>query len=436
MKARGIAISFISAWAACLAAHAGIYSGGLDDATNIYDAPVPGFVGPQGDGKSRLDDGAGGFFNPDNYVNPIFVSWADSVAAYSPASGVVASWSNPDAALGTVTGDNWDIVSLGDLSTSQISSGAVPGSLTLKFSKPIRNRSGADLVVFENGFISEGAFGVAGQITGELASVEVSSDGANFVRFPSWSQAPARVGAYGTVDSTNVFNLAGKHVNASGECWGTPFDLSQLFSDPLVANGTVDLNNINCVRMVDIPGDGTFKDSLGNPIFDAWLTYGSGGFDLEALGAISIDMTFAEWATQRNLAGANAEAASDPDADGLPNLLEYAFARLPDANDSIDPPVKLEVSGNRLRITFPRDERAMDLVYEVQASDDLSAWTTIAKSQNGQPVAGTNGYAPEITESSAGTIASVGVIRKVGVTDVVDLSDKNRRFLRVRVVKP
>jgi hypothetical protein len=38
---------------------------------------------------------------------------------------------------------------------------------------------------------------------------------------------------------------------------------------------------------VDIPGDGSFHDSSDRPIYDAWQTVGSGGFDLEAIGVTS-----------------------------------------------------------------------------------------------------------------------------------------------------
>jgi PKD repeat protein len=50
----------------------------------------------------------------------------------------------------------------------------------------------------------------------------------------------------------------------------------------------VDLNSINYVRIVDIPGSGDFKDSQGNPIYDGWVTFGSGGLDLEAVGVINV----------------------------------------------------------------------------------------------------------------------------------------------------
>ncbi|AKB27731.1 Chitin binding protein [Methanosarcina siciliae T4/M] len=58
-------------------------------------------------------------------------------------------------------------------------------------------------------------------------------------------------------------------------------------------NGSVDLNSINYVRIVDIPGSGDFKDSQGNPIYDAWVTWGSGGLDLEAVGVINIGVVSA-----------------------------------------------------------------------------------------------------------------------------------------------
>ena len=84
-----------------------------------------------------------------------------------------------------------------------------------------------------------------------------------------------------------MYNLAGKHVNAYGNSWGTPFDLENLADDPLVIGGQVNLDEINFARIVDIPGSGDFLDSSGDPIYDAWHTWGSGGVDLEAVGVIN-----------------------------------------------------------------------------------------------------------------------------------------------------
>ena len=403
---------------------AGPYSAALNDPANPFDAPVPGFTGPDGEGKARLDDGFGGFSNPRNFVNPLFLGWAASVANYSPAPGVVGQFSDADRALGPVTGDNYDVVSLGDLSSAQITAGALPGRITLHFTNPIRNLSGADFVIFENTFVSESDFGGAGVggIFADLGYVEVSSDGVNFIRFPSASLTAAATGAYGSTNPTNVFNLAGKHVNYNGTSWGTPFDLT-----------AVGLTSITDIRIVDIPGSGAFHDSANRPIYDAWLTTLSGGIDIEAVGAISRTVTFNEWQDARGLTGAARGAAVDSEKDGVANLLEYAFTRLPDRVDDSPVPATVEISGGRLAITFTRDERATDLTYEIQASSNLTAWTTLAQSSAGQPFAGANGNAPAITETSASAIASVGVIRKVRVVDVATVAGNARRFLRVKV---
>lgn len=307
---------------------AGPYSpgkGGPDEAAFV-DAGIAGFVGPAGQGVTPTATNG-------NYVNPIFKGWATRVIEYTPSDNVGTYGQNgignngsqtfgtPSKTLGPVTGDNFDIVSLGDMHTAEINSwknhsatnlpGGVtgPGTLTLAFDIPITNGAGADFAAFENGFVSNyntGGGSVSGQMFAELGFVEVSTDGVNFVRFPSTylnypnaSQTGKKdnsidLNGDGKLDSTayltqevsNIHNLVGKHANAYGISWGTPFDLSDLMTDPLVLDGTVNLNLINYVRIVDIPGDGTFKDSLGNSIYDAWVTWGSGGLDFEALGVI------------------------------------------------------------------------------------------------------------------------------------------------------
>ena len=407
-------------WLAAMLLHgaliAGPYSAGLNDPANAFDAPVPGFIGPDGDGAARLPNGSGGFTNARNFVNPIFLGWAADIANYSPAPGVASSWANANLALGPVTGDNTNIVSLGDLSTTQITSGVAPGTLTLHFANPIRNMSGADFVVFEN------ALAATGGVFADLAYVEVSGDGVNFTRFPSASLTSGTVGAFGTINPTNVFNLAGKHINSGGASWGTPFDLD-----------AVGLASVSYVRIVDIPGSGAFHDSAGRPIYDSWLTSGSGGIDIEAIGVISRSVTFDEWQDVRGLTGAARGALVDADRDGLANLCEYAFARVPDRIDR--DPTTVEVAAGRLALTFIRDERASDLLYEAQASNDCTNWTTLAQSTAGQPTVAANGFAPVITETSASAIASIGVIRKVRVEDVVPVAAGARRFLRVKVTR-
>jgi hypothetical protein len=265
---------------------AGPYSMGIGDSGNPYDAPVPGFVGPHGDGKCGDDA-------PNNYVNPEFIGWASGYQNYLPADTQWSGdWDDPTKALGEVTGDHFDIVSLGDLDADEIANNDPPGEITLMFEKPIRNGVGKDFVLFENGFYSEWTTpegSVEGEIFAELGYVRISTDGSNWLTFASDSLTPEPSGSYGylTIDPTDAYNMIGKHANAYGESWGTPFDLDEFADNQLVIDGLVDLNQIKYVKIVDIPGSGDFLDASGDPIYDAWITWGSGGLDLEAAGILN-----------------------------------------------------------------------------------------------------------------------------------------------------
>ena len=231
----------------CVAvAGAGVYSG-PKDTTNAYDPAI-------------------------SKNNSSIVEWANEVVEYSPAPGVGASYQNPATGYG----------SLGDLTSDQIASGITPGYITVGFGAGIANGTGSDFAVFENGF----AYGPNGVFM-ELAYVEVSTDGVNFARFASIStntDPVAGSGGFSGWDSTNIYNLAGK--NQSG--YGTTFDLEELTDCDLVAQGLLDLNNIQYVRLVDIPGTGDYYDSLGNPIYDAHPTAGSGGFDFRLSEGVAV----------------------------------------------------------------------------------------------------------------------------------------------------
>src|SRR5699024_1605578 len=140
---------------------------------------------------------------------------------------------------------------LGDLDATEIASHVAPGFLTVTFPTAIRNGAGADFAVFENGF----TFGTPNGLFAELAYVEVSTNGTDFARFPGISTNTAPVtgsGAFAGWDTSNIFNLAGKHADG----FGTPFNLADLAGDPLVLSGAVDLQNILYVKLVDIPGSG------------------------------------------------------------------------------------------------------------------------------------------------------------------------------------
>jgi hypothetical protein len=197
-----------------------------------------------------------------------FVAWATGCTLQrgpmdiSNVSLGPASAGDSSMALG-LSGSN-GFVSLGD-----------GGSATLTFGYPVYDGPGWDFAVFENSF--------DGQFL-ELAFVEVSSDGVNFVRFPATSntQDTVQKGPFDLLDATRLNNLAGKYI----AFYGTPFDLSALAGSP-----GIDLNAIRYVRVVDVVGSilpqYATSDINGNAINDPWPTpFASCGFDLEAVGII------------------------------------------------------------------------------------------------------------------------------------------------------
>lgn len=166
------------------------------------------------------------------------------------------------------------IVSLGD-----------GGSATLTFNKPIRNGDGPDFVVFENGFIDQTL--KPGTAFLELAFVEVSSDGENFVRFEAISNIDtnAQLGPFEGINASQIHNLAGKYITN----YGTPFDLEELANNILL-----NINAVTHIRIIDVVGSiapaYAAKDSRGYVINDPWPTsFAASGFDLDAVGVIHQD---------------------------------------------------------------------------------------------------------------------------------------------------
>lgn len=189
----------------------------------------------------------------------VFVNWANGHADYLPGSDVDSLWQTPAKAHGKAEGAIDTIACLGN-----------GGTITLFFPHPICDGPGPDFAVFENG-ISDYFL--------ELAFVEVSSDGVNFVRFPTSSRTAGPVGPYDPygMDPSDLDGLAGKYRLG----YGTPFDLAAL-----PPSTTLDRQHIRFVRLLDIVGNGASRDTSGAPIYDPTPTVGSGGFDLDAIGVI------------------------------------------------------------------------------------------------------------------------------------------------------
>lgn len=200
----------------------------------------------------------------------VIVNWANGIVvsrgflnSANPLLGN-ASFGLDNFGLGIAEADGITVVSLGD-----------GGSATLTFPRPIRNEAGPDFAVFENGFADNYM---------EFAHVEVSSDGINFVRFPSVSETPLlpQLDNFSYGDCRYVHNLAGKYRQG----FGTPFDLQELENAP-----NLNINFITHVRLIDVVGstDPAFgtSDAFGNLINDSYPTeFPAGGFDLDAIAVL------------------------------------------------------------------------------------------------------------------------------------------------------
>lgn len=203
-------------------------------------------------------------------------------------SNIVAAWAtgcivergpvdiiNPDGPKVHYGTDDAGIGPASTVTTSAVSLGD-GGTATLTFAEPIHNITGPDFAVFENSFDDYFL---------ELAFVEVSSDGENFVRFPATSLTQTETQLSGNLDPTLLNNLAGKYRVG----YGTPFDLEELRG-----KAGLDIDHVTHVRIVDAVGtiDPQYatRDYKGRIVNDPYPTndtvWGSGGFDLTGVAVL------------------------------------------------------------------------------------------------------------------------------------------------------
>lgn len=208
---------------------------------------------------------------------------ANSIAMHTDSNAFVAWAKECKVTRGyqDISNQNLGLVNVGDSSFAigKADAGIVSlgdgGNAIVTFSAPIINGPGYDFAVFENAFNDSFL---------ELAFVEVSSDGVNYVRFPSVSNSPLspQFDNNASMDATKINNLAGKY----RALYGTPFDLQELST-----SSQLDIDNITHIRIIDVIGNVlppfANNDSNNNPINDPWPTpFPQGGFDLDAIGVI------------------------------------------------------------------------------------------------------------------------------------------------------
>lgn len=291
-----------------------------------------------------------------------FVQWSVGGTIVRGRTDITSAMS-PQVSFGAITdalgpadseaNDFFSVVSLGD-----------GGSATMVFTKPIQDVPGADFAVFENSFQDDFL---------ELAHVEVSSNGIDFFRFPSVSltQTSLQVGAFGSLDATDLYNLAGKYRGG----YGTRFDLAEIKN----LHPELDTQRITHVRVVDVVGsvDPAFgtRDSLGNLINDPFKTnFSTGGFDLDAVGAFSeLPSNFTEWLVSQERNDASPQA--DFLGTGVPQRVEYFTGGR-----------NLTLEGVN-RVSFDWLSYRADGNFRIEGSADLAVWHVLAESIGGGSMA-------------------------------------------------
>lgn len=228
---------------------------------------MPGFLWSQASGIYAPAAGQAGTtaIHKDSSIVQSWTNNCSLVRGYldiADKSQGLASHGDSSAAFGKADGD---VVSLGD-----------SGYVEITFNPALSDESGPELAIFENSFSDTYL---------ELAFVEISSDGVNFVRFPAHSltQVTQQVGGFGSIDPTDIHNFAGKY----RADYGTPFDFSDLKDST-----SVDIQAVTHLRIVDAIGtiDPQFatRDVNGNMVNEPYPTnFGSGGFDLDAIAILN-----------------------------------------------------------------------------------------------------------------------------------------------------
>lgn len=156
------------------------------------------------------------------------------------------------------------------------------GEVVLRLEAAAEDGPGADLAVYENPFLVIG--GSPSDTWSECLFVEVSTNGADWARFPTRYSGPPgpHAGPQGQmvgVQAEWFRGFAGVTPVAANPgagiqpydvvpAGGDLFDLAELSDHPLVLSDDIDLNRIRYVKLIDVVG-GLDSDDLGTPVWDA-----------------------------------------------------------------------------------------------------------------------------------------------------------------------
>jgi len=168
---------------------------------------------------------------------------------------------------------------------------------------------------------------------------------------------------------------------------------------------------------------GRFALAPGSPAIGGGVLIpgvGDSSVDLGALPTATLFQRFDQWQFQffydQLFAPATSGAGADAEGDGLGNVLECLLARNPVSADSAGATIAALDPSGRLTLSFTRRSALPeDVIWTVEASDELAVWTSGAG----------------VTETLTPTPAGLG-LQTERVRDLTPMTSTERRFLRLR----
>lgn len=168
----------------------------------------------------------------------------------------------------------------------------------------------------------------------------------------------------------NVTNEGSTRVKERGVCWSV-FP-NPTISDQKIANGS---GLGSWTNMTEGLSPETTYYVRAYAINEGGVAYGASQRFVTP-GIRGLVETFASWISSQGYSGTNALAASDPDGDGVNNLLEYGLSLDP-KNRALKGIPSSDLNGNNFTLSYRKDPSKTDLTYRVEWSTDLKTWSTV-----------------------------------------------------------
>jgi hypothetical protein len=146
---------------------------------------------------------------------------------------------------------------------------------------------------------------------------------------------------------------------------------------------------------------------------------------------VTVNLPFQQWIASEGLSGPDAAPEADPDKDGRPNLLEYAFLTPASSTNAPYRPVPTAgttlVDGQSyLTLAFPARLFTGGLIYRTEsAPNPTGPWSTIWTSSP-------DGFQSPLVIASTPESSAI----QTTVRDAVPITPGSSRFLRLRVSLP